>query len=74
MGLTQSLSFRNVARLLIVDETEIPQQRTPLSDGNFTADTVNFSTFKLLLTGVDDSALNSRARKDPGGAIEGSAA
>lgn len=65
-GLTQSLSFRNVARLLIVDETEIPQQRTPLSDGNFTADTVNFSTFKLLLTGVDDSALNARASKDPG--------
>lgn len=65
-GATQSLSFRNVARLLLVDENEIPQQRTPLSDGNYTADTANFSTFKLLLTGVDDSALSARTPKDPG--------
>jgi hypothetical protein len=56
-GETNSLSFRNLARLLIVNETEIIAQRSPLSDGNPTADTPNFATFKLLLTGVDDSAL-----------------
>ena len=56
-GETNSLSFRNLARLLIVDKTEIIAQRSPLSDGNPTADTPNFATFKLLLTGVDDSAL-----------------
>ena len=56
-GETNSLSFRNLARLLVVDETEIIARRSPLSDGNPTADTPNFSTFKLLLTGVDDSAL-----------------
>jgi len=56
-GVTNSLSFRNVARLLIVTETEITKQRSPLSDGNPTTDTPNFSTFKLMLTGVDDSAL-----------------
>ena len=42
---------------MIVTETEITDQRSPLSDGNPTADTPNFATFKLLLTGVDDSAL-----------------
>lgn len=56
-GETNSLSFRNIARLMIVDETEITQKRSPLSDGNVVADTTNASTFKLLLTGVDDSSL-----------------
>lgn len=62
---TNSLSFRNVARLIIVTETEITQQRTPLSDGNVVADTTNFSTFKLLLTGTDDSALVAASRREP---------
>jgi predicted nucleic acid-binding Zn-ribbon protein len=57
LGDTNSLSFRNLARLLIVTETEIIEQRSPLTDGNPTADTSNFATFKLLLTGVDDGAL-----------------
>jgi hypothetical protein len=55
-GATQSLSFRNLARLMIVNEEEIIQQRSPLSDGNVIADTPNTSVFKLLLTGVDDSS------------------
>ena len=54
---TVSLSFRNIARLMIVDETEITQQSSPLFDGNPTANTPNLATFKLLLTGTDDSAL-----------------
>jgi DNA repair ATPase RecN len=54
---TNSLSFRNLARLAIVDEEEIIQKRSPLSDGNVVADTPNTATFKLLLTGADDSAL-----------------
>ncbi|HYW37359.1 MAG TPA: AAA family ATPase [Terriglobales bacterium] len=64
-GETNSLSFRNLARLLIVDETEIIAQRSPLSDGNPTADTPNFATFKLLLTGVDDVALVPNKPKGP---------
>jgi len=64
-GETNSLSFRNIARLLIVTETEITQQRSPLSDGNVVSDTSNFSTFKLLLTGTDDSALVVAARSEP---------
>jgi hypothetical protein len=61
---TNSLSFRNLARLAIVDEEEIIQKRSPLSDGNLVADTPNTATFKLLLTGVDDSALIA-ARSSP---------
>jgi len=64
-GNTNSLSFRNLARLLIVTETEITEQRSPLSDGNPTADTPNFATFKLLLTGIDDTALVAVEPKGP---------
>lgn len=62
---TQNLSFRNLARLCIVNEEEIIQKRSPLSDGNYTADTANTSVFRLLLTGVDDSALVVRQQKSP---------
>jgi uncharacterized Zn finger protein (UPF0148 family) len=50
---------------MIVTETEITAQRSPLSDGNPTADTPNFATFKLLLTGVDDSALVAKKPTTP---------
>ncbi|MFY9958912.1 AAA family ATPase [Bradyrhizobium sp.] len=64
-GDTNSLSFRNLARLIIVNEEEIIQQRSPLSDGNLTADTSNTSVFKILLTGVDDSALVTAQSRSP---------
>lgn len=62
---TQNLSFRNLVRLCIVNEEEIIQKRSPLSDGNYTADTANTSLFRLLLTGVDDSALTAASQKSP---------
>ena len=43
-----------------MDEEEIIQKRSPLSDGNKVVDTPNASTFKLLLTGTDDGALSGR--------------
>lgn len=64
-GDTNSLSFRNLARLVIINEEEIIQQRSPLSDGNYTADTTNTAVFKLLLTGVDDSALAAAQPRSP---------
>lgn len=64
-GDTNSLSFRNLARLVLINEEEIIQQRSPLSDGNYTADTTNTSVFKLLLTGVDDSALATAQPRSP---------
>jgi hypothetical protein len=62
---TNSLSFRNIARLMIVNETEITQQSSPLFDGNPTANTPNLATFKLLLTGMDDSALVASNKSEP---------
>jgi hypothetical protein len=64
-GDVQSLSFRNLARLTIVNEEEIIQQRSPLSDGSYVADTANSAVFKLLLTGVDDSALVTALHQTP---------
>lgn len=62
---TNSLSFRNIARLMIVNETEITQQSSPLFDGNPINNTPNLATFKLLLTGTDDSALVASNKHEP---------
>lgn len=62
---TNSLSFRNIARLMIVDEIEITQQSSPLVDGNPVNNTPNLATFKLLLTGTDDSALVASNNREP---------
>lgn len=62
---TNSLSFRNIARLMIVNETEITQQSSPLFDGNPIANTPNLATFKLLLTGTDDSSLVPSNKREP---------
>lgn len=62
---TNSLSFRNIARLMIVTETEITQQSSPLFDGNPIANTPNLATFKLLLTGADDSSLVPSSKREP---------
>jgi hypothetical protein len=64
-GDTQNLTIRSLARLLIVNEEEIIQKRSPLSDGNYAADPANTAIFKLLLTGTDDSALVSGAGRSP---------
>lgn len=54
---TQSLSFRNLARLIIVQENEIQQNGSPFWGGQFTLKTAELATIKLLLTGVDDSSV-----------------
>ena len=54
-GTTQSLSFRNLARLGIIQEGEIQQTGSPFWGGQYTLKTAELATIKLLLTGVDDS-------------------
>jgi hypothetical protein len=54
---TRSLSFRDLARLSVVTEEEIQKRKSPLLSGQFTQATPEYATFKLLVTGVDDSAL-----------------
>ncbi|KQM64782.1 MULTISPECIES: AAA family ATPase [unclassified Sphingomonas] len=53
----QNLSFRNLASLLIVDEETIIKKTSPVVTGDSTQKTAQTSLFKLLLTGIDDSAL-----------------
>lgn len=54
-GTTQSLSFRNIAKLAIVQEGEIQQTGSPFWGGQYTLKTAELATIKLLMTGVDDS-------------------
>ena len=56
---TQSLSFRNLARLVIVQEGEIQQTGSPFWGGQYTLKTAEMAAIKLLLTGVDDSNIVS---------------
>ena len=58
-GTTQSLSFRNLARLVIVQEGEIQQTGSPFWGGQFILKTAELAAIKLLLTGVDDSTIVS---------------
>lgn len=60
---TQSLSFRNIARLAIVQEDEIQSKGSPFWGGQFTTKTSELATVKLLLTGVDDSSIHTPAAK-----------
>src|SRR5699024_6243810 len=53
----QRLSFRKLARLALVQEDEIQHKGSPFWSGQFTTKTAELATVKLLLTGVDDSAV-----------------
>jgi hypothetical protein len=56
-GRKRSLSFRDLARFCIVDETAIQSEVSPVETGQYPTATAERSTFKLLLTGLDDSAI-----------------
>ncbi|TRD00144.1 hypothetical protein FJV76_23675 [Mesorhizobium sp. WSM4303] len=64
-GTTQSLSFRNLARLIIVQEGEIQQRGSPFWSGQYTTKTAELATIKLLLTGIDDSAVVPTVEEGP---------
>jgi hypothetical protein len=52
-GKKRSLSFRDLARFCIVDETAIQSETSPVESGQYQTTTAERSTFKLLLTGID---------------------
>lgn len=56
-GATRTLSFRDVAHLVVVGEEEVIAERSPVLSGQYTSKTVESSVFRLLLTGADDSSL-----------------
>lgn len=64
-GTTQSLSFRNLARLIIVQEGEIQSAQSPFLTGQHIGKTSEMATIKLLLSGVDDSAIVSTLVESP---------
>lgn len=56
-GVTRTLSFRDLARLAVVNEQEIQRRSSPFLSGNVVQSTPEYAAFKLLVTGTDDSAL-----------------
>jgi len=62
-GKTDSFSFRDLARLVVVDEEEVIGQTSPYLTGRGVSKTKERSVFRLLLTGVDDSSIT--AIEDP---------
>lgn len=62
---TQSLSFRNLARLILVQEGEVQQRGSPFWSGQYTTKTAELATVKLMLTGVDDSSVVSIVEPGP---------
>ena len=63
-GKTRELSFRDLERLALVNETKIQEASSPVLSGQYVTKTAETSVFKFLLTGVDDSALDL-AKPDP---------
>ncbi len=60
---TRMLSFRDLARLTLISETDIQKRGSPIETPNVVTNTAEYSAFKLLLTGVDDSALVAGKRE-----------
>jgi hypothetical protein len=62
-GKTRPLSFRDIARFVIIDEESVIKEISPVLSGEFTSKTVESGVFRLLLTGTDDSSVI--AKEDP---------
>jgi len=56
-GDTKSLSFRDFARLSVVEEQEIIKRTSPFLSGQYIGRTAELAVLKLMLTGADDSGL-----------------
>ncbi len=58
-GKKRGVSFRDLSDLIIIREGIITKETSPVLSGQFTTATPEKSLFKLLLTGIDDSAFVS---------------
>lgn len=56
-GTKKPLSFRDLVRLCIVDETSIQSETSPAESGDITLAPLERNVFKYMLTGEDDAAL-----------------
>lgn len=57
-GETKELSFRDFKTHFLVDEAKVQNEESPIQSGQVINRTRELSTFKYMLTGVDDSALD----------------
>jgi hypothetical protein len=53
----QRLSFRNIARLCVIDETSMQSKVSPTLSGQFVTETAEKSVFKFLVEGTDDGEI-----------------
>jgi len=58
-GKTREVSFRDLVRLVLVEEETVISKTSPILTGQYTTGTAESAVFRLLLTGVDDSSLIS---------------
>ena len=56
-GVTEAISFRDIATISLVDETSIQSERSPIESGQHVSRTRERSVFRLFLTGLDDSSI-----------------
>lgn len=63
-GKTRYISYRDIARFILVDENRIITDNSPIVSGQYTTATEEKSTFKLILTGNDDSDIVESLSKD----------
>ena len=56
-GETDTLSFRNLAHLCLVDETQMQSETPPALTGNYVSKTKEISVLKLILQAEDDSTV-----------------
>ena len=56
-GKTRDVSFRDLARLILVDEEDVIKERSPIHSAQVINATVESAVFRLLLTGVDDASV-----------------
>ncbi|MGE4070323.1 MAG: AAA family ATPase [Lysobacterales bacterium] len=62
-GKTRPLSFRDIARLVIIDEETVIKEDSPVLSGQVIHKTFESGVFRLILTGTDDSSI--LAKEDP---------
>jgi len=63
-GKTRKISYRDIVKYLMVDETRVITDKSPIVSGQYTLATEEKSTFKLILSGRDDSDIIENLSND----------
>ena len=58
-GETRSFSFRDLVKMVVIDEEEVIGKRSPYLSGQYNLKIKERSVFRLLLTGIDDSSITA---------------